>query len=471
MKYIVGLILILCAVPAHATPCSNTSLGSGIVCIQSASGTATSAGSISKAFVSNNTAGSLITVSLGITGPTVNYVVTCADTQGNLYVVTAFLQGSTGSTEAIFCYAENVKAGANTVTASITESKNFNMAIAEYSGLATSGSYDQSNINEGSINTPPGTINSGDIVTGAATELLFSFGYDGANTTDTFSASAGFTERENNGTIVTYDQVVTSTGTYSNTVTISNNSTNTFHVAIIGFKTTNSTIRNCTNSIVGGGVTCIQAVSGNSVLSTTATASYTNTAGHFLLYICAVQTNSPSPVLSDSNGNTITALDSVSNIGEAIWAIVFNSHSGANTVTCTNGVTAVGMIVVAAEYSGIININPIDQFTTANSGGTRETSQAVGSITTTGNGRLIISMVYNPDNPSTYLPSSGFAPEYTNLNLNTGRPMSVTFGDAIEASMGTYSTTWSGSGGRLMAMISGIISKPSGGSRHFVSEY
>src|SRR5436309_2089955 len=93
------------------------------------------------AFASPNTAGNFIAVVIR-GGLSSSQVFTVTDSNGNTYKQAAQI-GSSGSavTNAIY-YAENIKGGANTITASMTVSGPLRFAILEYSGVATSNSLD-----------------------------------------------------------------------------------------------------------------------------------------------------------------------------------------------------------------------------------------------------------------------------------------------------------------------------------------
>jgi hypothetical protein len=171
------------------------------------------------AFTGNNTAGSLIIVAvrIGATGRTV----TVTDSQNNTY--TQRINQVQGADHEVFVIdALKISSGANTVTVSSSGAAAIiRFAIHEYRGLAPFSAYDKSNsAQSGASGT---ALNSGNVTTTKANELLF-----GVGTTPnpaTFSAGTSYTIREHVGVggdkIATEDQIVSSTGAYSATETLS----------------------------------------------------------------------------------------------------------------------------------------------------------------------------------------------------------------------------------------------------------
>jgi Putative Ig domain len=185
-----------------------TSVDEGIAALSSAS----------LAFPSNNTAGNWIGVGIRVGQP--NETITVKDSKGNTYhSATQINQTGDGDTLAIF-YAENIAAGANTVTISVSSADTLRFAILEFSGVATSGSIDQAIANQGSNASP----NSGSITTTVNGDLLL-----GAVMTadqETITAGSGFQIVEsvpaapNTKLIIEY-QVQGSSGSTSSSATLS----------------------------------------------------------------------------------------------------------------------------------------------------------------------------------------------------------------------------------------------------------
>jgi hypothetical protein len=477
VRLFIGVILLgvlgISSPALRAASCSNDSLGSGIVCVQSASNAAGSTDSVSQAFPNPNASGHLIILALGLSNhfpgavPATDF--TCADTAGNHYAhrLINSNNGTTGDSQIILFYAENSAAGGNTVTCgTMSGSYDLMLAIGEYSGLAISGAYDVSNSGESSGNGPV-SVSSGNVISTQAIELQFAFVYDQTNMSTVFSGPSGFTQREyfttvNNHTMATYDNVVTSAATYSASVTITPGSSALF-LSLSGFTTTNRQENDCTNTPVGLGVTCVQAVDswlyGGATAVNSLTVTYTNAAKHFLLYTCGAEgtTSTETITFTDSNGNTIVPIGSASQSNEVIaWAYVSQSNSGSNTVTCTQpGITEFAhMNLIAAEYKGLAPINPLDVETSMTASGVTKNSQSTGSITTGAGKRLILAVCYNRDNPSSYYPTAGaLLPEYTSVNLNPYAPQGMSFADGTVTTSGTYAATLTGSAGRLDALI------------------
>lgn len=114
--------------------------------VQSTSGASSgNVTSLAIAYGSNNTLGSLLIAIVsvpdtGVGNPTVT------DSQGNTWVLANTFSGATGR-DYTFAYALNCKAGANTVTAgfgSVAATTDWNLAIYEFSGVATTSAVDHS---------------------------------------------------------------------------------------------------------------------------------------------------------------------------------------------------------------------------------------------------------------------------------------------------------------------------------------
>src|SRR4029077_7370981 len=119
--------------------------------------------------LSGNTAGNLIVVSVRMSSTP--QTVTITDSTGNSYVdAVSQAQTSDGHQVHIF-YAKNIKAGANTVTATFSATNNHPwLAIYEYSGLSTTNPLDRTAHAQGSSASP----NSGaSAITSSANELVF----------------------------------------------------------------------------------------------------------------------------------------------------------------------------------------------------------------------------------------------------------------------------------------------------------
>jgi hypothetical protein len=167
---------------------------------------ATSASTILASFPSNNTAGNLLIMVFRVNAAVT--VTSVTDSQGNTWIVSPDGNISTTGETYNFWYAQNCKAGANTVTLVISASDGTTMCIGEYSGVATSGALDGHAAAAGT--------SSGNITTTTAGDLLI--GYGANNTGTVFVAGAGYTIREQQSNVVAFeDNLAGAPGTYSAT--------------------------------------------------------------------------------------------------------------------------------------------------------------------------------------------------------------------------------------------------------------
>lgn len=162
------------------------------------------------AFPSNNTAGNLIIVAGVINSQ--SQTMSVSDSQGNTYTSAIGPIDSLNSGRGQIWYAENISAGANTVTLTITGSVNSQIYIHEYSGLATSSSLDKTDSSTGTSSTCDSTAQT----ISQANELLFGLCFTDANTGSIDPASgSSYTEREEiNTRTQTQDRVVSSVASY-----------------------------------------------------------------------------------------------------------------------------------------------------------------------------------------------------------------------------------------------------------------
>jgi hypothetical protein len=145
--------------------------------------------SASVAFKSNNTAGNWIGVVISGSQSTSD-TFTLTDTEGNIYHRAVTFGGTAlNSTLAVF-YAENIKAGANTVKIVPNTGVYLRIAILEYSGIATSNSLDVTAAAQGNSASP----NSGIATTTAGGDLLLGAAVTGGG--HSFTASGGFAFEE-----------------------------------------------------------------------------------------------------------------------------------------------------------------------------------------------------------------------------------------------------------------------------------
>ncbi len=192
--------------------CSLPGLAQTLVQSNSASTGSTSPGTL--AFTSNNTAGNLIIVVARVSGGTSSVP---TDLRNTYQTAVANQQLGIGGSYLSVYYAENIAAGANTVSVVFTGGIAMRLAIFEYSGLATSGSLDRIAGNSGS-STNTGT--SGNVTTTAANELAF--GAVGVDVLQNFAAGTNWRLEQCQNTcgagyLATEDQPLSSTQTVAST--------------------------------------------------------------------------------------------------------------------------------------------------------------------------------------------------------------------------------------------------------------
>src|SRR5438445_800602 len=165
------------------------------------------------AFVSPNTAGNWIAVTIR-GGLSSSQVFTVVDSNGNTYRQAAQIGFTSSQVTLAIYYAENIKGGANTITVSQTVSGPLRFAILEYSGVATSNSLDVFVTATGTSSSP----NSGNLTTTASGDLLL--GAIASTNAGAFTAGSGYTIRdfvpaEPNTKLITEDQIQTTAGVAS----------------------------------------------------------------------------------------------------------------------------------------------------------------------------------------------------------------------------------------------------------------
>jgi hypothetical protein len=128
----------------------------------------------SQAFRSANTGGNFIAVAIRAGVP--NQTFSIADTRGNVYRQAARVNNNSDNTVALY-YAENVGAGANTVTITMPSAVTLRFSLLEYRGLAASGSLDGASTASGTgTSLTSGTVTttaSGDLLLGVVTTADF----------------------------------------------------------------------------------------------------------------------------------------------------------------------------------------------------------------------------------------------------------------------------------------------------------
>jgi len=170
------------------------------------------------AFKSNNTAGNWIGVVIAGT-PTNTDTFAVTDSNGNTYRPALTLGGPALNTTMAIYYAENIKAGPNTVKIIPNIGVYLRVSIVEYSGIATANSLD---VTAGAVGNSP-VANSGNATTTANGDFLLgalmslnghSLTGSGGYTFEQFIPGAPSTK------LSTEDQVQTASGTASANATL-----------------------------------------------------------------------------------------------------------------------------------------------------------------------------------------------------------------------------------------------------------
>jgi hypothetical protein len=149
--------------------------------------------SISRAFASNNTAGNTIVVaaSWGNVAPLV-----CSDTRGNRYTTIVQRYDSSNFQSVGICYANNITAGANTVTATFTAANAGyrRIIVSEYANVADHNPIDVRATASGAGNSTTDGISSSNATTTSDGDLIFGV-VGSTNGLTSISPGTGFTER------------------------------------------------------------------------------------------------------------------------------------------------------------------------------------------------------------------------------------------------------------------------------------
>lgn len=177
----------------------------------------TASNSIAATWGGNTATGNLSVLGVAWTGSGIN-VSSVTDSQGNTYQsARAKTAASSGIDYYQIWYAENITGGTTpTVTVNFSGSATFRrIGMHEVSGLATSGSLDQTNAGTATSGT---TVNPGNVTTTVADEYLFAGGTCFNN--ETFTQGTNWNARTTPATdTFTQDRIVSSTGTYATSFT------------------------------------------------------------------------------------------------------------------------------------------------------------------------------------------------------------------------------------------------------------
>ncbi len=188
--------------------------------VQANSGSGTAVSALSTSFGSPNSAGNLAVVFVRMSSS--NQTVAVSDTLGNLYTK-AVSQTQTADGHQIYIfYASNIRAGANTVTASFSATNNHPfLAVYEYAGLSPTAALDKVSAAQGSgVSVATGVT----AVTNSANELVFAGTGLQNDWSGTVTAGSGYgMQQQDTGTsrAATEAAVVSNTGSFSGTFALS----------------------------------------------------------------------------------------------------------------------------------------------------------------------------------------------------------------------------------------------------------
>jgi len=195
-------------------------LGQTPALVQSNAAQGTSVSSLPVSFSSSNTVGNVIVASVRLA--TTTQTVTIADSLGNTYANAVSQAQSTDGHQIFIFYAKNIKAGANTVTATFSASNAHAwLAVYEYSGLGNITALDRTAHASGSSTAPSSGSTS---TTTVANELVFGACGLPYNYTGTVTAGSGYTLLQQNTSTsraANEGRSVTATGAYAGTFSLS----------------------------------------------------------------------------------------------------------------------------------------------------------------------------------------------------------------------------------------------------------
>jgi hypothetical protein len=404
---------IVVPVPAGATPgnvvvtvggvASNgmtftvTSTTGNIALVQHKSIDAGTTTSATLAFTANTFPGNFIAVSVRAGGSNAQ-VITVSDSNGNTYRQAYQLGLSQSGVTLALYYAENIKGGGDTITASTSISGPLRFAIVEYSGVAASNSLDASPLTAQANSTTP---SSGTMTTNTAGDLLLGI----IVTPDpvTFTAGSGYTIEElqpaaPNTKFILEDQLQRAAGAVSATATLS--SSDPWGVGLAAFR-----------SASGAGLPIVVNVSPTSASVPTGYGTQAFTA----------------TVSNDFQSQGVT------------WALSGSGCSGATCGTLSNAT------ITSVTYNGPANLpSPVGVALTATS--VSDTTKNTSATITITQGGLHVSV--SPRRAALPLPASQtpsqtvqFTATVTNDPQNLGVTWQVDGNNGGTATTGTVSTT------------------------------
>ncbi len=326
-SFILGLLLLAMAL------CPIQGQAAGIALVQHTSKDAGVTTTSSLAFVSPNTAGNWIAVSIR-GGLSSSQVFTVVDSSGNTYRQAAQIGFTSSAVTLAIYYAENIKGGANTITVSDTVSGPLRLAILEYSGVATSNSLDVFATATGTSATP----NSGNLTTTTSGDLLL--GAVATTNPGAFTAGTGykieeFVPAEPNTKLASEDQIQSSAGLASAAVSLSGS--DVWGVVLVAFKPAGG---------IAGAPSTITATAGTPQ-SATVNAAFT------IQLQATVKDSFNNPVNGASVTFTAPASGASGTFAGGVNTATTNASGVATSAVFTANGTAGGPYNVAASVSGV----------------------------------------------------------------------------------------------------------------------
>ncbi len=324
--------------------------GVGITLLQSNAVQGAGTRSVSLPFAAANTAGNLIIAFVRMS--TTSQTVALTDTAGNSYV-DAVSQAQTADGHQIhILYAQNIKGGANTVTAAFSATNNHPwLAIYEYSGLSKTNPLDQTAHAQGSSASPSTGLTG---TTSSTTELLFAGVGLVSNYSGTVTAGAGFTLQMQNtasSRAANEAEAVTAAGSYSGTFSLSA-ATNwsavvaTFAAASQPVITTSS----LPGAVQGTAYSYTLAASGGAPPYTWSIVSGSLPAG--LTLAAATGVISGTPASSGTSSFTVQVTDAASHTATKALSIAVTASGGGGGIALmqSNSVQGSGVASVSAAF-------------------------------------------------------------------------------------------------------------------------
>lgn len=163
------------------------------------------------------------------------------------------------------------------------------------------------------------------------------------------------------------------------------------------------------------------------------------------------------PIMTDNKGNAYAVVAWTpynGNIGAHLYCAVATVATATFTITATGGTE--DSTIFAREYSG--GSCSVDQVSSASTGGS---PYDCGTITTLNANDLLITLLNNNGGGTvTFTPPSGYGNQQSQTN---GSHQSGSIADKVVSATGTFTPTWTTSGGATASCIFASLKQASGG--------